>query len=96
VDGADLSNDTENVTRSRLLAAYRGYGQNTALFTGFPADVEWHVRAQYRPSPDEVRFRLRRSHDDFARLFLEDERLRAAVAHGGRGCEMCRNGTRSP
>jgi hypothetical protein len=36
----NLSNESENELRRQALA-YRGYGQNVALFAGFPADVSW-------------------------------------------------------
>lgn len=37
----DLQNDDDNAARGELLGAGRGYGQNAALFAGFPPDVTW-------------------------------------------------------
>jgi hypothetical protein len=40
IDRPDLENEAHNQIR-RLLMRYRGYGTNSCLFTGFPADVVW-------------------------------------------------------
>lgn len=41
IDHPDLESEFENSIRRMLLQAYRGYGANTYLFRGFPADVVW-------------------------------------------------------
>jgi hypothetical protein len=38
---ANLDNDSENEARRIILAQYRGFGRNSYLFAGFPADVSW-------------------------------------------------------
>jgi hypothetical protein len=40
---ADLHNEDHNTARRQLLANYRGYGRNSALFRGFPADAAWRL-----------------------------------------------------
>ncbi len=39
---ADLTDDAQNERRRATLAAGRGYGTNSLLFRGLPADVVWH------------------------------------------------------
>lgn len=47
----NLADPKENQVRRAALAAARGWGQNTRMFQGFPADVEWwHADL----APDEV------------------------------------------
>src|SRR5713101_2114114 len=41
IDKPDLNDPVANEARKRLLQGARGYGSNTALFTGFPTDVRW-------------------------------------------------------
>jgi len=41
VDRADRTDPEENAARRRLLATYRGYGRNEALFAGLPDDISW-------------------------------------------------------
>ncbi len=42
--GANLSDQSENEQRRRLLGEFRGYGEDRELFEGFPQDVNWqHV-----------------------------------------------------
>jgi hypothetical protein len=36
-----LDRPEENAARRRLLATYRGYGRNEALFAGLPDDISW-------------------------------------------------------
>jgi hypothetical protein len=38
----DLQSEKENSLRRRVLGSYRGFGQNLALFLGFPQDVRWY------------------------------------------------------
>ena len=41
---ADLSDQSENEQRRRVLGEFRGYGEDRELFEGFPEDVSWqHV-----------------------------------------------------
>jgi hypothetical protein len=41
IDHPDLESESDNGIRRMLLQAYRGFGANTLLFRGFPADVVW-------------------------------------------------------
>ena len=41
IDVPDLASEYDNHIRRALLQACRGYGANSYLFTGFPADVVW-------------------------------------------------------
>jgi hypothetical protein len=41
IDNADLSDPDANEARARMLAAFRGYGQDKFLFTRFPANAQW-------------------------------------------------------
>jgi len=41
IDSPNLEDETDNSIRRALLQIYRGFGANTYLFTGFPADVVW-------------------------------------------------------
>jgi hypothetical protein len=41
IDSPDLENESDNSIRRALLQIHRGYGANTHLFIGFPADVVW-------------------------------------------------------
>lgn len=41
IDHPDLGSESDNGVRRMLLQAYRGFGANTLLFRGFPADVVW-------------------------------------------------------
>ena len=41
IDRPDSSEPEENEPRRRVLAAYRGYGRNDALFAGLPDDISW-------------------------------------------------------
>jgi len=42
IDDGDPANETENLRRRQLLAAWRGWGRNTMLFRDFPTDVSWY------------------------------------------------------
>lgn len=41
INGADLSDETENRQRKKLLGDFRGYGENRELFERFPQVTEW-------------------------------------------------------
>ena len=41
IENPDVKNHEENRYRASILGEYRGYGRNTILFLGFPADVVW-------------------------------------------------------
>ncbi len=41
LDSPDLNNPQENAARRLVLRNYRGFGGNSALFRGFPAQVSW-------------------------------------------------------
>jgi hypothetical protein len=41
LDHPDLDDQAENDFRRQALSTYRGYGANSWLFAGFPADVHW-------------------------------------------------------
>lgn len=41
IDRPNLIDNQENALRRKILANYRGYGRNTALFNNFPQVVEW-------------------------------------------------------
>lgn len=45
----ELTNDTDNAYRRALLGEFRGYGQNTRLFEGFPSNLTWQ-RAALTPA----------------------------------------------
>lgn len=49
ISHADLENESQNAVRQTVLAQYRGYGCNSALFTGFPKDASWR-RAELKPA----------------------------------------------
>ena len=40
-----LDDEDENLARRELLKGYRGYGEGTGLFDGFPSDVRWEWMA---------------------------------------------------
>ncbi|RJO60115.1 hypothetical protein C4544_07200 [candidate division WS5 bacterium] len=42
IDKPDLEDNQENRKRRKVLAAARCYGENKALFSGFPNDVKWY------------------------------------------------------
>lgn len=42
ITNPDLSKETQNVYRRRLLEKYRGYGINKHLFDNFPEKITWH------------------------------------------------------
>ncbi|HOJ80035.1 MAG TPA: hypothetical protein PK767_01600 [Clostridiales bacterium] len=37
----DIGSDGENVLRRKVLARFRGYGEDREIFEGFPEDVRW-------------------------------------------------------
>jgi hypothetical protein len=63
IDDADLENPRHNAIRRAILGAYRGYGDDSALFRRFPTDVAWrsveielrdHVRLKFANEPHWV------------------------------------------
>ena len=52
----DLSNSTDNALRAVLLSCVRGYGANSALFAGFPSDVDWRRVSLTRPELARVKY----------------------------------------
>jgi hypothetical protein len=46
-----LNDNVENEKRKQVLAAYRGFGRDDALFRGFPTSVEWN---RLTLGPDEI------------------------------------------
>jgi hypothetical protein len=55
IDNADLQDARQNAARGRVLGMLRGYGQNNALFAGFPVDTHWR---KVSVTPPEIgRFR---------------------------------------
>jgi hypothetical protein len=55
IDAPDLENESHNYIRRMLLRAYRGYGANRLLFTGFPSDVSWRF-AEIEPQDHGMLF----------------------------------------
>ncbi len=41
IDSPEIENANENCVRKAILRAFRGYGANALLFSGFPLDVHW-------------------------------------------------------
>ncbi len=56
VDQPDTRSHEENRYRQRLLGELRGFGRNTSLFQGFPADVRWYRGLVSAEDLSEVRF----------------------------------------
>src|SRR5438128_4998277 len=52
IDNANLGDARANAMRKALLRDTRGYGVNSALFTGFPGNVTWR---RFRLDPEDVR-----------------------------------------
>jgi hypothetical protein len=48
LDNANLLDGRQNEARFRILAWFRGYRQNSLLFSGFPGDATWR-RVELRP-----------------------------------------------
>jgi hypothetical protein len=51
IDQADPIDAEANLSRRRVLEAYRGYGRNIGLFGGFPDDISWSSAAL---TPEEL------------------------------------------
>jgi hypothetical protein len=43
LDGSNMNNDYYNALRAVVFDCYRGYLRRTALFSGFPRDVNWRL-----------------------------------------------------
>lgn len=56
IDAPDLNNPLENVRRRAILGAFRGFGQDRAIFEGFPADVRWERASVRRDELARVRY----------------------------------------
>lgn len=52
----NLQSTAENLSRRRLLGAFRGYGENRDLFEGFPGDVRWQRVTLTRAETVQVRY----------------------------------------
>ncbi len=48
IECGNLSDATQNSARRTILERYRGFGKNSYLFTGFPADATWR-RVELEP-----------------------------------------------
>jgi hypothetical protein len=58
---ANLENESENEVRRIVLAQYRGYGCNSALFSDFPTDVSWR-RVELEPREHDRLLYAREEH----------------------------------
>lgn len=43
ITAPDLTNDSENALRKRVLGDFRGYGENRELFENFPSIADWRI-----------------------------------------------------
>jgi hypothetical protein len=59
LDGSNMNSDYYNALRAVVFDCYRGYLRRTALFSGFPRDVNWR-RVELEP-PDFGRLKYVRS-----------------------------------
>lgn len=42
IEEPDINNKKENQIRKNILGEFRGYGNNTKLFTNFPKNIKWY------------------------------------------------------
>jgi hypothetical protein len=56
IEQPNLRDGQENAQRRSILGAYRGYGQNTDYFEGFPPDVQWERAMLSRQELEQVKY----------------------------------------
>jgi len=52
----DISSDEENILRKKVLARFRGYGEDRKIFEGFPGDVRWAWAAMTISELEKVKY----------------------------------------
>lgn len=56
IEQPNLHDRRENDQRQSILGAYRGYGQNTDYFEGFPLDVQWERALLSKQELEQVKY----------------------------------------
>jgi len=56
IEQPNLRDGQENAQRRSILGAYRGYGQNTDYFEGFPLDVRWERAMLSKQELEQVKY----------------------------------------
>jgi hypothetical protein len=56
IEQPNLHDVQENASRRRILGAYRGYGQNTDYFQGFPLHVQWERAMLSKQELERVKY----------------------------------------
>jgi len=56
IEQPNLRDGQENAQRRSVLGAYRGYGQNTDYFEGFPPDVQWERAMLSKQELEQIKY----------------------------------------